>query len=303
MPAALEETDRAMTSRNSSDAAPGNGALPFRNHLLATLPAEELAVIAPHLEHVTLERRQLVHDTERPISHVYFVERGIVSILSVLADGSAVETATIGFEGMIGIEVFHGVDVSVEQAMMQVPGAAHRVPVDVFRSLIPRMPTLAASLHRFSAFLFSLAAQNSACNRKHAVEQRCARWLLTVHDRVDGDDLGLTHDFISQMLGVRRASVTDTLSALQERRLVEVGRARITVLDRAGLEEVVCECYGIVRSASDRLLFGKESRSPLDDVPTSRDGFSIVGDGTPMAPSLDEPLLEKQDASTSRSIG
>jgi CRP-like cAMP-binding protein len=262
---------------------------PYRNRLLAMLPADELALLAPHLEPLKLERRQLLYDTEAPIQHVHFVEHGIASILSVLEDGSAVETATIGLEGMIGMPVFHGVDVTVEQAMIQVPGDGYRLSAETFRALIPRLPTLTALLHRFAVFQFTLAAQNSGCNRKHAVEQRCARWLLIVRDRLDTDDLGLTHDFISQMLGVRRASVTDTLASLEARGLIRTGRSRITVTDRRGLETIACECYRIITSASERLIERKPALSPLATVETSRDGFSTVGDGTPIAESLDEP--------------
>ena len=262
---------------------------PFRNRLLAALPPDELAVIVPHLERVELERRQLLHDAQRRITHVHFIEHGIVSILSVVGDGSAVETATIGHEGLIGFEVFHGVDVTPEQAMMQVPGVAHRVRSETFRELLPRLPSLQALLHRFSVYMFTLAAQNSGCNRKHAVEQQCARWLLTVHDRVESDDIALTHDFISQMLGVRRASVTDTLSALEKQGLIKAGRNKITITERAGLERVVCECYRIIASTAAQLLEGRPSPNPLDQVETSRDGFSTVGDGTPISRSLDEP--------------
>ena len=265
-------------------------AAPFRNRLLAALPPDELAVIAPHLERVELERRELLHDAQRRITHVHFIEDGIASVLSVVGDGSAVETATIGHEGMIGFEIFHGVDVTPEQAMMQVPGTAHRVRAETFRELLPRLPALRAQLHRFSVYMFTLAAQNSGCNRKHAVEQRCARWLLTVHDRMSSNELALTHDFISQMLGVRRASVTETLAALERRGLVRTGRAMVAVVDRAGLERTACECYGIVRSSYARLIEQRPVASPLDRVETSHDGFSTVGDGTPIAASLDEPL-------------
>ena len=265
------------------------GAAPFRNRLLAALPPEETALIAPHLERVELEQRQLLCDVEQPIEHVHFIEHGIASILSVVGDGSAVETATIGPEGMVGEAVFHGVDATPEGAMVQVPSVAHRVRTDTFRELIPRLPTLQALLHRHSVYMFTLAAQNSGCNRKHAVEQRCARWLLTVHDRLESDDLGLTHDFISQMLGVRRASVTDTLAVLERRGLIRAGRNRITVTDRAGLERAACECYRIIASAADRMLEGRPSPSPLGRVETSRDGLSTLGDGTPIARSLDEP--------------
>jgi CRP-like cAMP-binding protein len=261
----------------------------FRNHLLAALPPDELADIVPHLERIDLERRELLHDAQRRITHVHFIEDGIASVLSVVGDGSAVETATIGREGMIGFQIFHGVDVTSEQAMMQVPGSALRVRAETFHELLPSLPMLEALLHRFSVYMFTFAAQNSGCNRKHAVEQRCARWLLTVHDRLESDDIALTHDFVSQMLGVRRASVTDTLSSLERQGLIKAGRNKITVIDRPGLERVACECYRIIACTAARLLEGRPTPNPLDWVETARDGFSTVGDGTPIARSLDEP--------------
>ncbi len=280
----MHQPDTLATDPNASSSRG------FRNRILSALPPAELALVEPHLERLELERRALLYDSEAEVTHVHFVEHGIVSILSVVGDGSAVETATIGYEGMIGMAVFHGVDRVPEQAMMQTPGIVHRMPAETFRALLPQLPTMSAALHRFAAFLFSFAAQNSGCNRKHSVEQRCARWLLTVHDRIEGDEMGLTHDFVSQMLGVRRASVTETLNAFGGRNLIAVGRARITMLDRGGLEEIVCECYRIVASAHARMLEGTSTPSPLDRVETARDGFSVVGDGTPIAASLDEPM-------------
>lgn len=254
---------------------------PYRNHLLAALPADEIAHLAPHLAPVPLERRRLLYDPERPIEHVYFIEDGIASILSVMADGSGIETGTIGAEGMIGLPVFHGMDRTAEQAMIQVSGAGYRVPSATFRTLLPGLPTLAAMLHRFAVYMFTLAAQSSGCNRKHSVEERCARWLLTVHDRVRVDRFDLTHDFISQMLGVRRASVTVTLGAFERAGMVRATRSRIEITDRAALEAVACECYGVVRAALARALGDTSARSVLREVKVSEGGHATTGDGTP----------------------
>jgi hypothetical protein len=190
---------------------------------------------------------------------------------------------------MVGMPIFHGVDMASEQAMMQVAGTGCRIPAAAFRRALPSLPTLSALLHRYAAFMFTITAQNSACNRKHSVDQRFARWLLTVHDRIDGDELALTHDFISQMLGVRRASVTDTLALFERRGCVVTGRNRITITDRPGLEVVVCECYRIIAASYDRLLGAAVMPSPLASVETSKNGYSTVGDGTPIASSLDRP--------------
>lgn len=258
--------------------SPDKGA--YRNVLLAALPADERALLEPHLEPVTLARRAVLYDPERPIEHVHFIEQGIASLLSVTSDGGAIETGTIGAEGMIGLAVFHGMDRVAEQAMMQVSGAAHRIASPRFRELLPQLPTLSTLLHRFAVYLYTFAAQNSGCNRKHSVDERCAKWLLTVHDRVETDRFDLTHDFISQMLGVRRASVTVTLGGFERAGLIRATRSMIEITNRTGLEGAACECYGVVRAALERSL-GVPATSILSRIPLSRDGLSILGDGAP----------------------
>jgi CRP-like cAMP-binding protein len=257
----------------------------FRNRLLAVLPPDELHLVQPHLEPVKLERRMVAYDPERPITHVYFVESGVISIVSLMTDGSAIETATIGCEGMIGTPVFHGVDVVSEQAFVQVPGHGYRMTAAAFRSVIDDCPTLRSLLHRCSVAIFTLAAQHSGCNRVHSIEQRCARWLLTVHDRMPGDEFELTQDFLSQMLGVRRATVSEVASELQRAGFISYTRGRVTIVDRAGLERTACECYGIIRSAFARLLEGHNVPSPLATITPSESGRTLAGDGTPISPS------------------
>jgi CRP-like cAMP-binding protein len=195
-----------------------------------------------------------------------------------MADGTGIETATIGREGMIGMQIFHNVDVATEQTMMQVPGAAYRIPRDKIFAMLPRLPQLTKRLHRFAVFLFSFAAQNSGCNRKHPVEMRCSRWLLTVAENLRRPELDLTHEFVSQMLGVRRATVTDTLSSFEQRGLITTRRRQITLLDIPGLEAATCECHGVIRAARARLLYDKPTTSPLDDVIKSRGEMSLVGE-------------------------
>lgn len=260
----------------------------YRNLLLAQLPPGELSLLEPHFETRELKQRALFYDAMKPIEDVHFMEDGIASILSVLADGSAVETATLGYEGMVGLPVFHGVTSTPEQAMVQAPARAVCLPASKFRELLPQLPTLTVLLHRFSTYLFTFAAQNSGCNRKHGVEQRCARWLLLVHDRVSGDVLRLTHEFVSQMLGVRRASVTEALGRFEERGMVRTRRGAIEIADRTALEDVACECYGIINSSVRIITTGAPGPSPLDRVETARDGMSIVGDGTPLVDSTDD---------------
>lgn len=251
----------------------------YRNHILCVLPANEQAAIIPHLEHIPLRRRMVAYDPLAPITHVYFVESGVISVLSVMRDRRAIETATIGCEGVIGLPVFLGVDTVPEQAFVQVPGEAYRMPAASFRDLSQRLPTLARALNRYAACLFTLAAQCSGCNRVHSMEQRMARWLLMVHDRMPGDSFELTQDFLSQMLGVRRATVSETASHLQQAGLISYSRGRVTVDDRDGLERVACECYGIIESTFARLLDLRVKPNPLEGMTFSVDGKSIVGDG------------------------
>jgi CRP-like cAMP-binding protein len=257
----------------------------YRNWLLRAVPPDEQEVIAPHLEPVRLELGRVVCEIDVPIEHVYFPEAGIISSLSVMTDGSAVETATIGPEGMSGLAVFHGVDRTPEHAFVQVPGEGYRIDSATFRSIVPGLPTLTSRLHRFSAGLLTLVGQNSGCNRKHSVLQRCARWLLMTHDRVGRDGFELTHHVLSQMLGVRRASVTEAALALSHAGAIEYRRGFVKILDRRTLEGASCECYGIIRSTFDRLLGDSETPSPLAGLTLTKDGFTIAKDGTPQAPA------------------
>jgi CRP-like cAMP-binding protein len=251
----------------------------FRNRLLSALPVSELERLTPHLERVVLVRRMVAYDPLMPIEYLYFVETGLVSIVSIMRDRSAIETATIGFEGMVGLPVFHGVDAVPEQAFVQVPGEGWRIPVSDFRRLIPELPTLTRQLHRFSVAVFTLAAQCSGCNRVHTMEQRCARWLLMVHDRMASDEFELTQDFLSQMLGVRRATVSETASQLQQAGFISYSRGRMAIVDRVGLERTACECYGIIASTFARILEGRQEPNALESMELSEDGESTAGDG------------------------
>lgn len=251
----------------------------FRNHILSALPPDELELITAQLERVPLPRRMVAYDPLRPISHVYFVETGVISIVSIMRDRSAIETATIGCEGVIGLPVYLGVDAVPEQAFVQVSGEALRISTPQFRALVPRMPRLQHLLDRSAVCMFTLVAQCSGCNRAHTMEQRCARWLLMVHDRVPGDEFDLTQDFLSQMLGVRRATVSETASQFQQAGLISYSRGRIAIVDRPGLERVVCECYGIIRSTYARILDGRDEPNVLETMRLSEHGKSTAGDG------------------------
>jgi CRP-like cAMP-binding protein len=224
------------------------------NRLLDSLPRAELDLLLANSSLVALNRHHTLYEPNDTIEAIFFPVDGIVSLVCLMKEGGGVETATIGREGIVGSPVFHGVTKASQQAIVQVPGSAYRIDAAAFTRSLPQLPTLSTLVHRFSVVLFTLAAQNSGCNRKHSIEERCCRWMLMVADRLDRDTFELTHDFIAQMLGVRRASVTEALGALEKRGLVKTSRGRISLVDRPGLEAAVCECYAVIRGAVARLF-------------------------------------------------
>lgn len=203
---------------------------------------------------MTLEPRQILFECERPIGHVYFPDTAIVSLVSRLSDGGTVEVGTAGCEGMAGLPLFLGGAGSSICAFVQTPGTALRMDADTFQRASNELGGLHRMLLRYTQAFLTQVAQTAACNGAHLVEQRCARWLLMTHDRVEADDFPLTHEFLALMLGVRRAGVTVAMRALQEKTLVQYTRGRVEIVDRPGLERASCECYGVVRTHFARLL-------------------------------------------------
>ncbi|MFP2909685.1 Crp/Fnr family transcriptional regulator [Pyxidicoccus sp. 3LFB2] len=253
------------------------------NRLLASLPPEALKALRPHLEPVELPLREVLFNVDVPIEHVYFPEDAVVSILGVMPDGTAIEVATVGREGMVGLPVFLGVQRTPAHALVQVPGRGLRVRAQAFREHVQRTPGTRNALDRYTQAMFTLVAQGAACNRLHSIEERCARWLLMTQDRVGADGFPLTQQFLSQMLGVRRAGVSEVASELQREGLLKYQRGYVSIQDRAGLEAASCECYGVIRSEFSRLLEGQESPSPLTGVSPrfEEKGQSTAKDGTP----------------------
>ncbi|HEX2054778.1 MAG TPA: Crp/Fnr family transcriptional regulator [Actinomycetota bacterium] len=227
---------------------------PTFNRLLAGLPPDDLGRLLPQLEPVRLEVRQALFEPNWPIGHVYFVESGLVSVVAGTNGHGLVEVAPIGCEGMVGLPVVLEAETSPHRAMVQVAGRALRMSADDLRQAIGEIGALRTLLLRYGQALMVQAAQGVACNGRHAINGRLARWLLQAHDREADDRIPLTHELISQMLGVRRAGVTTALGALEATGVIDASRGCITVLDRAGLERASCECYGIVRAEFDKLL-------------------------------------------------
>ncbi|MBK5188647.1 MAG: Crp/Fnr family transcriptional regulator [Gemmatimonadaceae bacterium] len=226
---------------------------PSRNRILAALPPAELARITSELEPFPLPLNTVLYEANAPISHVYFPTSGCVSMVNVLEDG-AVEVGTIGYEGFAGLPLLLDDDRMPTRAFVQLTGASFRMVASTFQRSLPRNPTFARLLNRHCLALFNQAAQSVACNRLHALEARCARWLLMTHDRMRLESFTLTHEFLSYMFGVHRPAVTIAAGALQRAELIRYTRGRVTVLDRSGLEAASCVCYDVTRRNYDRLL-------------------------------------------------
>ncbi len=227
---------------------------PIKNRLLSALPNSEYERLLPHLEPVSLTFKQIIYAPNEPIEYVYFPNSGIISLVNLTEDGGTVEAATVGNEGMAGIPVLLGTDRMIGQAISQIVGDAVRMKTDVFKREVTPGSPLHNLLLRYTQALMNLISQSVACNRLHSVEKRCCRWLLLCQDRVQSNQFPLTQEFLAQMLGVRRASVSVVAAILQKTGLIRYSRGRITICDRAGLEASSCECYRIVKEEFDRLL-------------------------------------------------
>jgi CRP-like cAMP-binding protein len=224
-------------------APPNYRAQPGSNRLLAVLPPDEHDRLFDRLEEVHLTAKQILALPGEAYSHVMFPSGGVVSVLVPMGEEPSVEAGVIGFEGMVGFPVALGVDRGPHEVICQVSDGGWRMGADSFKELLPRCPALLGSLRRYSVTFMNQAARSSACNRMHDINQRLARWLLLVHDRVVGDELGLTQEFLSEMLGVRRPSVSLAASTLQHAGLINYRWGRITVLNRRGLEDAACLDY------------------------------------------------------------
>lgn len=227
---------------------------PIQNKILAALPDNEYARLLPHLELVSLPLGQILHKSEDRIKYVYFPNSGVVSFVAHMREGASIEVGLVGNEGMAGIPILFGDDVSQNEAIVQIADGAMRMKASVLTEELKRDGELEPLLMRYALALMKQVAQTAACNRNHHIAQRLARWLLTCHDRVNGDELKLTQEFIAEMLGTRRSGVSEAAVILQEAGLIRYSRGNIMILDREGLEKSSCECYATVKRTSERLL-------------------------------------------------
>jgi CRP-like cAMP-binding protein len=227
---------------------------PPQNKILAALPSKEYNRLLPHLTLVSLLSGETLYEMEDRIKHVYFVNGAVVSLVTHMEEGLSVEVGLVGNEGMVGLSIVMGDDVSQNHAVVQIPDGAMRMKTGKLREELKRGGQLQSLLLRYSLVLLKQVSQTAACNRNHNLGERLARWLLLCHDRVGGDELRLTQEFLAQMLGTRRSRVSEAAIILQSSGLIRYSRGIITILDRAGLEEFVCECYQVVKAEFDRLL-------------------------------------------------
>ena len=227
---------------------------PSTNDLLASLPPDDWARIAPLLEAVELPLGKVLYVSGNKMTHVYFPTTAIVSLLYVLENGSSAEIAVVGHEGVVGISLFMGGESTPSRAVVQSAGHGYRLRGAHIKEEFARSGPVMHLMLRYTQALITQMSQTAVCNRHHSLDQQLCRWLLLSLDRLDGPDLVITQELIANMLGVRREGVTEAAGKLQKLGLIRYTRGHIHVLDRAGLEASVCECYAVVKKEYDRLL-------------------------------------------------
>ena len=222
--------------------------------MLAKLSEPDYQVLSPHLKPVELGRNRVLYEFRGAIEYAYFPTGVVLSALTLMQDGSAIEVATVGTEGLVGHSVALGIMISPNKVIAQIPGNGHQVEARVLRDLVAKSDSFRNILTGYHSVFMAQVSQSVACNGLHRLEQRCCRWLLMSRDRLGSDDLRLTHEFLAMMLGTRRASISDVIRPLQDAGLVRSHRGRISILDGAGLEALACECYRVVKDEYDRFF-------------------------------------------------
>ena len=240
------------TSRKAAD--------PHANRLLGLLPPRDYRRLSPHLQRIPLGYRQSLYRANKPIGFVYFIETGVGSLVNTMANGEAAEVGTIGNEGVVGLPLLFGDDRAPTSVYVQVPGAGLRMKVALFNKELARSASMRRVMLRYAHAFFNQVAQSAACNHFHSLEQRCCRWMLMTHDRMQSDEFLLTQEFLAMMLGVQRTGVSAAAGALQQAGLIRYKRGNVTIIDRRGLLQRSCECYGVSKREFDRLLGNRAIR-------------------------------------------
>ena len=226
----------------------------LRNRLLASLSAEDYGLISPSLAQVDLERGRLLYDPGDDIETVYFPQDGVISLMTLMENGAAIESATIGPEGALGLMAAVSPRQSLSRAIVQTPVRAARISAAALHDAWEKSPAIRRLVDRHNEALFGHAMQSVACNALHSVEARFCRWLLTCHDRISNDTVALTQEFLADMLGVQRTTVTAVARSLQEKGVIRYRRGVVDILDRSVLETLACECYSAINRTYERLL-------------------------------------------------
>lgn len=229
-------------------------AMPQRNHLLAALSPGTQSHVFKHLELVSVPLGTVLYEPGDILRHAYFPVDSIVSLLYVMENGASAEIAMVGNDGLVGVSLFMGGWSTPGRAVVQSAGTAYRMPSQEFKDEFHRHSEMMTLMLRYTQALITQMAQTAVCNRHHSIDQQLCRWLLLSLDRLPGSNLVMTQELIANMLGVRRESVTEAAGKLQRQSVIDYSRGHITVLDRARLEELSCECYDVVKRETDRLL-------------------------------------------------
>ncbi len=224
------------------------------NQILAALPEADYQRLSPHFTSVTLTSGQVLQEPDESVTTVYFPERAMISLVSIMLDGSTTEIGLVGNEGMVGLPAILGGERTTSRSIVQIAGSAIQLPAEVLTDEFNRAEKLQKLLLLYTQALLTQVSQSAACNRQHTIEERLARWLLSVHDCVQKDELPLTQEFIANMLGIRRSGVTVAAGILQEAGMIRYHRGHITILNYDHLEATACECYRLVQMEFMRLL-------------------------------------------------
>jgi CRP-like cAMP-binding protein len=249
-----------MMERGRAVVASRKAANPPANRLLGLLPPKDYARLRPHLRRIPLEYRQSLYRAYQPIGFVYFIETGVGSLVNTMTNGQASEVGTIGNEGLVGLPLVFGDDRAPTSVYIQVPGAGLRMTAALFKKELTRSASMRTVMLHYAHAFFNQVAQSAACNQFHSIEQRCSRWLLMTHDRMQSENFLLTQEFLAMMLGVQRTGVTAVAGVLQRAGLIRYSRGNVTIIDRRGLIRRSCECYGVSKKEFDRLLGSRALR-------------------------------------------
>ena len=224
------------------------------NRILLSLPQASLKRLRPALEFRSLAKGEAIDRLDQSIEYMHFVNRGLISFVKIMQDGRSVEIGVVGIEGISSPYALFGIDKAVLETMVQIPGTTFRIKRDQLIEIMAQDDALQEAFDKYARFYIAAIAQTAACNRLHYLEERCCRWLLIAHDRARSDTILLTHEFLAMMLGVQRAGVSITASALQKAGLIQYRHGQVTITNRSGLEDAACECYGATSKQYDQLF-------------------------------------------------